>query len=304
MKNKTSSAGFTPNKVYAIVTEKIIKQINAGTIPWLKPWKPSDAPHNISGRRYSGINPFLLEAAREEGEFESNIWMTFNQAMELGGDVKGQHTSMVIYASSFDKKPNEAGKVEKGFSLRYYHVFNADQVANITLPKVAPIPVVDPIKAADRVIKNMPQRPEIKHGGNRACYFPLRDNIQLPPRNSFKASELYYAVAFHELVHATAHESRLARQVGTHIFGSQDYSKEELVAEMGSAFLMGATGIETAQSTTTSAAYIQNWLQALANDVTLVVKAASAAQRAADFILGLDTVAARRSESVGEEVAA
>jgi len=116
---KTKKA-FQPNKVYQIVTDKIIAQIKDGNTPWSRPWKPADAPKNISGRRYSGINTFLLDMEREEKEYESNLWMTYQQAtVEFGGDVKGEHTTMVIYASTFDKKPNDAGKVEKGFSMKY-----------------------------------------------------------------------------------------------------------------------------------------------------------------------------------------
>jgi len=214
--------------------------------------------------------------------------MTYQQAtVEFGGDVKGEHTTMVIYASTFDKKPNDAGKVEKGFSMKYYHVFNAAQVKNITLPKVAPIVEIDPIEAAENVVKGMPNRPVIKHGGDRAYYASTLDRVQLPPRNSFKSSPYYYKTAFHELIHATMHESRLNRDVGGHIFGSKDYSKEELVAEMGCAFLMGATGIENDDTVTNSASHMKSWLTALENDVKLVVTAASAAQKAADFILGV-----------------
>ena len=280
--------------VYEIITDKIIAQLEAGYIPWLKPWKPADAPHNIRGTRYTGINTYLLEFERQDKNYTSNVWMTFNQVKEYGGDVTGQKTTMVIYAATFglknpdgSAKVNSKGKQESGFSIRYYNVFNADQVKGLALPAQTTQVTLDPIAAADQVVNQMPDKPSIKHGGDRAFYSPTLDYVQMPPRDSFNTPELYYTTLFHELGHSTGHENRLDRFSKTHdhSFGSQDYSKEELTAEMTAAFIMGETGIETPTTERNTTAYIQNWISALENDKNMLVSAASAAQKAADFIL-------------------
>lgn len=271
------------NKVYDIITEKIMQELQAGRVPWLKPWKPSDAPMNARGTRYTGINVFLLAAARETKGYTSNKWMTYNQAEEMGGHIKAEeHATIIIYASSFETEKD--GKKEKKFAMRYYNVFNTEQTEGITFPAPADLPTIEPLDAAESVINAMQNKPEIKHGGDSAYYATRTDYVQMPPVNSFVSSEEYYAVLFHELGHSTGHASRLARFTAEqdHTFGSEDYSKEELIAEMTSAFLCGSTGIT--MHTENRTAYIQSWLEALNNDKTLVVKAASAAQKAADYI--------------------
>jgi antirestriction protein ArdC len=271
------------NKIYQMITDRIIAKVEAGQpLPWQKPWKPGSAPKNISGRAYSGVNTFTLDMEKEDKGYKSNTWLTFNQVMERGGDITGQKTTPVIFVKFFD---NEEG--ERKFSMRYYNVFNADQVKGLTLPTAEPMQEIDPIEAAETLVNNMPNRPKMTtNSGARACYFPSLDEVSMPPRNNFTNSESFYRVLFHELGHSTQHASRLNREVGAHVFGSQDYSKEELVAEMTAAFLMGVTGIENDTQNEANAAYIKSWLKALKDDTSLIVKAASQAQKAADYIQG------------------
>ena len=174
--------------------------------------------------------------------------------------------------------------------IRKFSVFNAEQIDGLklpALPEVDPTPI-DPIEACQSIVDGFQDGPEVVHapGGNRALYNPRTDQVTLPELNQFDSPEAYYAVCYHELGHSTGHESRLDRDLGIPMpFGSQEYSKEELVAEMTSSMLCGVAGISPA-TIDNSASYIQGWLRALKNDHKLVVRAASAAQRAADLILG------------------
>ena len=284
--SKTKSK--TGKTVYDIVTEKITTLLEAGHIPWQKPWKMSDAPKNfVSHRRYSGVNVFMLTAVREIKGYTSTEWLTQNQVNDLGGyvDWAKEKRTLIIKAATFDKKVAEGAKPETGFSMIYYQVYNSDQVTGLPLHLKYPEVIIDPITAAELVYTNMPGRPEIKTGGDRASYVPRLDYVKMPTRNSFKSAEYYYKTLWHELAHSTSNASRLNRDVGAHVFGSQDYSREELVAEMSAAFMMGATGIENDDTITNSTGYIKSWLTALASDSHLVVSAASQAQKVADYIL-------------------
>lgn len=281
------------NKVYEVITERFLKLLDNGVIPWKRPWKPGDLPRNLRGSHYRGSNTFVLFSEQEVKGYESNTWLTFNQAQERGGNVrKGEKSTPVIFASRFmakDKTADGEEIVKSKFSLRYYNVFNTEQIEGVEFPKrgVEALPELPPIESAEQVLKNMPSLPTIKHGGNRAYYSRRDDHVQMPPRKTFHNPEGYYAVLFHELSHSTGHASRLGRFVETDpgIFGGTEYSKEELIAEMSAAFVCGATGIE--MDATNSAAYIQSWLKVLKDDKTMVVRAAAAAQKSADYILNV-----------------
>ena len=287
------------NKIYDIVTEKIIAQLEAGIIPWERPWQPTDAPHNIRGTRYTGINTFLLQCTHDAAGYKSNAWLTYKQATEAGGNVKGESATLVIYASTYKltdangtPKINTAGKQETGFSLRYYNVFNSDQVKGIKLPAAETDKAeFNPIEAAELILKSYPAAPSIRYGGDSAHYSPALDYVQMPRMNLFISAEHYYSTLFHELGHSTGHTSRLDRWTPghSHNFGSKDYSKEELIAEMTAAYLMGATGIQAPSTERNTIAYLQSWINALKNDTSLIVKAASAAQKAADHIQNIHT---------------
>jgi len=286
------------SKVYDVITERILEKLEAGVVPWHKPWKTAggESPKNlVSQREYHGINVFMLACQ----DYASPYWLTFKQAKALGGSVrKGEHGTPVVFWKRLERKDEEESADEKKerspFMLLYSTVFNLEQTDGVKVPKGRIEEVddeeaeaVSPIEACEAIVKAMPQRPEIKHGGNRAYYRPTTDQVHLPERDSFESAEAYHSTQFHELVHATGHESRLARAgvVDAIMYGDTNYSREELVAEMGAAFLCGEVGIEQ-KTLDSSASYISGWLKALKNDRTLVVLAAAQASKAARFIMG------------------
>jgi len=279
------------NKVYKIITDQIIEKLEQGTIPWHMPWS-ADGPKNlISDKPYRGINVFLLGSLG----YMSPYWLTFKQAQSLGGHVnKGEKSVPVIFWKTYSKlETNDEGKHEEKsrFVLRYYRVFNIEQ-CNLPAEEVPqedpPAQTFDPIPKAQSVVEAMPNAPELTHQSQRACYSPLLDQVNMPRPESFDTPENYYSTLFHELTHSTGHESRLNRKgiTGPVRFGSHSYSKEELIAEMGSAFLSGHCGIED-RILDNSAAYINGWLGRLKNDPKLVVMAAAKAQKASDYIQGV-----------------
>lgn len=285
--------------VYEIVTEQILKELEAGVVPWHKPWMaaPGSMPISISGHLYRGINVLLLAMAGRS----SNIWMTFKQALEHGGNVKkGEKGTLIVFWKINKFKDDDAEETEDGGKtktyamLRYYKVFNLDQTENVVLPKKlqpipagAEVPEPDPIAAAEAVITGFKNPPKISLSGGRAFYVPTLDAVTVPPKKTFDSIEEFYSTMFHELTHSTGHESRLNRSgiVQSTGFGTANYGEEELIAEFGSAFLCGVTGIET-KTVKNSAAYIEGWRSKIAADKKLVVMAAARAQKAADLILG------------------
>lgn len=279
-------------KVYDVINSRIMELLEHGTVPWRKPWKAeSNMPKNLISRKdYRGLNVLLLSCM----PYSSPYWLTFKQVQDRGGYVrKGEKSTPVVFWKWIDKKDADTqydeitGTKGKVPLLRYYSVFNLDQVEGIKAPepKVV-IAEFNPIQKAEEIIATMPLRPDIRYGGNRAYYSPSNDYIQLPHQHTFQSPEEYYSTAFHELSHATGHSSRVGRKsiLEPSYFGSHEYSKEELVAEMGAAFLCGHTGIEN-RTIGNSAAYIQGWLRKLKDDRTLLIHAAAQAQKAADFIL-------------------
>lgn len=286
--------------VYTIVTERIIAQLESGVASWRKMWRGGDTPRNlISKKPYRGVNLLLLGSTA----FTSPYWLTFNQVQQRGGRVrKGAKSELVIFWKIFSDAQGENaegsgdGRTSKRPPmLRYYRVFNVEQTEG--LEKHIPVQNTEqetfaPIESAARIIERMPLAPPIRHDEPRAFYSPVRDYVNMPKPEAFDSPTDYYAVAFHELTHATGHETRLNRAgvAGSSAlapFGSPDYSREELVAELGSAFLCAEAGINNTLEN--SAAYLQGWLDVLKADSRLIVTAASAAQRAADFILNRHT---------------
>lgn len=267
--------------------------LNRGEIPWRKPWKTNGGmPRNlISGKPYRGVNVFLLHSMH----YESPFWLTFKQALDLGGNVrKGEKACPVIFWRTFDKLDADTGKTDKIPMMRLYYCFNVAQCENIpadklpTLPDAETTPDATDYAHAGQIWQEYPNAPTLKHGMAKAYYSPGGDYIGMPDSARFATMGHYYATLFHEAIHSTGHASRLARRKDDEdrAYGSADYSKEELTAEMGAAFLCGMAGIgETGGLIENSAAYIQNWLQALRNDKRLIVQAAGLAQRAADHIL-------------------
>src|ERR1035437_3935832 len=275
--------------VYEQITERIVALLAQGTVPCHKPWKArTGLPRNvITQKPYRGINVFLLLAM----SYESPFWLTFRQALQLGGTVrKGEKACPVVFWKQTTLEDKKSGEQQKKRMLRFYHVFNVaqcDGLENCTAPVETP---GNGICQPEDMVAHMPQPPLIKHGMTRAFYSPREDCVGLPARERFERAEGYYATLFHELVHATGHETRLNRATLTEKagFGSNPYCKEELIAEMGAAFLCGQAEIAE-RTIDNSAAYLNGWLEQLRSDRTLIVHAAAQAQKAADFILGKST---------------
>ena len=272
-------------KAYERITERIVGLLEQGTVPWHKPWNVTTGlPRNlVTQKPYRGINPFLLLSMG----FESPNWLTFRQAIQLGGTVKkGEKACPVMFWKPMELTDTESGEVEKIPLLRLYHVFNVCQCEGLkNVPDPDEVNFV--ATEAAEIVAKMPEPPNIKHGKSHAYYSPIHDLVGMPEPKRFDSEDAYHATLFHELVHATGHEKRLKRQSITERtgFGSDPYCKEELIAELGSAFLCGQAGI-VERSIDNSAAYLEGWLKQLKQDRTLIVYAAAQAQKAADFILG------------------
>ena len=278
------------NKVYEIVTDKIIAQLEAGTIPWRKAWAgPNGLPMNlISGKPYSGINFLLLSCTG----FSSSFWVTKNQIKDKKGTLKdNQKSTLITFWGTAKEKKNKAGQVTKNSYkfLRYYEVYNLDQCENITDPTILNKPLdFNPINEAEKLVNSYIGKPSLQSCENQAYYAPMLDIVNMPKKENFESVESYYATLFHEYGHSTGHANRLNRpevMESTH-FGSNDYSKEELVAEMTSAFLCAIAGIDNTLENST--AYIKGWLRKLKDNKDWVVCAGSKARKASDYIQGID----------------
>jgi antirestriction protein ArdC len=282
--------------VYEIITDRLLALLDQGTIPWKKTWGGQEqAPRSLATRKlYRGVNVFLLHAAG----YESPYWLTYRQAQELGGHIrKGEKGWPVVFWKWLEAKDGEEAEQEsetnrKAPILRYYTVFNlgqcealpADKLPASEQPNKNPF---TPIEQAEAIVRGYQPAPRIEHGHAGAWYRPSADLVGMPSPERFSSAEEFYGTLFHELTHSTGHRERLARKGITDEihFGSQCYSQEELVAEMGAAFLMGHCHLEQA-TLPNSAAYIDAWRQRLKADSRVVVFAAAQAQRAADLILG------------------
>jgi antirestriction protein ArdC len=290
--------GRSPGRsVFDVITQRIIELLDAGTVPWRKPWRrgASGMPQNMITRRpYRGINVFLLSCA----PYTSPYWLTFKQAKQLGGSVrKGERGFPIVFWSwiggeeegSEDSPSDATANAGRRPLLRYYTVFNVEQCDGVEVPSSDDVAVscIDPIEEAERLVAGMPNAPVIEDNEGRAFYRPATDRVGMPRRGLFESAAEYYSTLFHELGHATGHTSRLNRKavVEGSVFGDSDYSQEELVAEMTAAYLCAVSGIAPA-TIENSAAYIQGWLKKLRDDKTVVVYAAAQAQKAADYVLG------------------
>ena len=283
--------------VYSRITDKIIADLEKGERTWMKPWNAEHAagkitrPLRFNGLPYSGINVLSLWSEAVDKDFSAPIWMTFKQAQELGGHVrKGQQGSLVVYANTFHKTETDektGEEVERDIPfLKGYAVFNVDQIDDLppqyyakaeapTLTETQRNEQLDAFFTATQA--------DIRHGGNQAFYAISQDFIQMPPFEFFKDPESYYATQAHELTHWTRHPSRLDRDLGRKKWGDEGYAFEELVAELGSAFLCADLGI-TPEVREDHAAYIASWLKVLKNDKRAIFTAAAHAQRAATFL--------------------
>ena len=277
--------------LYTTVTNQIIAALEAGTPPWHCPWRGGGAdarPANATtGRMYRGINVLLLNLQAMAHGYSASRWLTFQQALSVGGHVrKGEHGTQIVF---FKMHEVESGALpDPGADrrviplLRSFTVFNVDQVDGLP-DALAPEPLEpgswEPLEAADHILERAGA--EIRHGGSKAFYAPDADFIQLPPVSAFDSASDYYSVALHELTHWTGHPSRCDRPLGRR-HGIDAYAFEELVAEMGSAFLTNYCGLA---GRTQHASYVASWLEALRNDKRLIFTASSQAQKAADFLI-------------------
>ena len=289
---------MTSIKQYQAVQRLIIEALQEGTVPWRKPFGVPGGtymPHNgKSGRPYRGLNVLNLWLVMAKYGWETPIFLSHRDIEALGGQKKPNQQGNLVFFYKYDDEEDE-GQRRSYPIMKMYSVFNIDQTLNVTLPKREEAPAVVPIEEAERILRafttttvDTPRtKPSFNHnGGAKAFYLPRQDSIHLPRQDHFSTVDDYYAVAFHECGHATGHPTRLARfdpDVELAAFGSPDYSKEELVAEFTSAFLCGVSGIHSTIANST--AYIQHWLSRLQSEPRLASSAASAAQKAADFIL-------------------
>ena len=276
--------------VYEMATERIIEELEKGRIPWQRPWTGvrSGAYNRISKKPYSLLNQMLLGKSGE--------WASFKQWTELGGHIrKGEKSSFVTFwkVQEIEEIKEDGTKEIKQIPLlRYYNVFHISQVEGVKPLDMETLNTTEPIETAEKIFKDYVTREGIRveqTASNEAYYSPTFDLIHLPLIEQFTRAEEYYSTAFHEATHSTMKESRCNRQEDRKgklvAFGSEEYSREELCAELGSAYILNLLGIETDHSFQNSTAYIQSWIKALRNDVKMIVSASSKAEKATKYIL-------------------
>lgn len=277
--------------IYQLVTDRILKQLEEGQAPWRKTWASRLPKNIISGKEYRGVNILMLASAG----FDSRYWLTYRQAEHLGGHVRrgGKATPIVYWkwrtADEITRLREIKGIEDPAPCIPFVSfVFNFEQVEGITQPEDdLPFRRDETGLTASQAYQMMPDKPEIIHGSaSEPCYHVLLDRIALPPASQFKNIDCYFSTLFHELTHATGHWKRLHRFTEGEGRSFERYSFEELVAEFGAAFLCASTGIRNPETEALQASYIQGWAQAIRADNRLVLRAATAAQRAADYIKG------------------
>lgn len=273
--------------IYEMITDRIIEQLENGVVAWQKPWTGvHDGAYNrISNKPYSLLNQMLLSKTGE--------YATFKQWTELGGHIKkGEKAEIVTFwkIQQIEEENEDGEKTIKQLPLlRYYNVFHISQVEGVE-PKSIDLNELQPIEEAERIKTEYMQREHIKileKVTNKAFYSPSLDYIQVPCKEQYQNIEEFYSTLFHEMIHSTGHKVRLDREdvKDCMYFGSENYSKEELCAELGSAFIINKLGIASSKSFTNSTAYIQSWLRVLKNDKKFIISASSRAEKAVKYIL-------------------
>lgn len=285
--------------VYERITSRIVAELEQGVRPWLKPWNAEHAagritrPLRSNGQPYQGINVLMLWGEAISKGYAAPIWMTFKQAAELGGHVRqGEHGSLVVYADRICRTERDEGTGEEAEReipfLKGYTVFNVEQVEGLPGHFYAvAAPRLDPVRRIERAERFFAATgADIRQGGNMAYYSASDDRVQMPPFESFRDADSYYATLAHEVTHWTKHGKRLDRDFGRKRWGDEGYALEELVAELGAAFLSADLDL-TPEPREDHAAYIAHWLKVLKNDKRAIFTAASHAQRSADYLNGL-----------------
>lgn len=297
-KTATFKAKADQPDVYARVTAAILAALEAGTRPWMPPWNaaraagPISRPSRYDGTPYRGVNVLLLWLAATESGYAAPHWMTYRQAQALGGQVRqGERGALVVYANAIKRtETNEKTGEDEEIEIPYmkgYTVFNAEQIDGLPDRYRATVaaPVLSDAGRSARLDAFFAATgADVRHGGDRAYYDPDADYIQMPPFAAFRDPESFYGTLAHECVHWAGHSSRLARDFGAKSWGDDGYAMEELVAEIGSAFLGAALGFAP-QVTENHAAYVDCWVRVLAGDRRAIFTAASHAQKAADHLL-------------------
>lgn len=275
------------NKVYEIINNQILAKLEAGVIPWHHPWTAGSPKNAISGNAYKGFNIFRLGME----EYKNPNWLTYKQATSLDGHVeKGSKSTMIIFWRMKKYEDKNSGDEKTIPMLRYYNVFNVEQTTLIDDERFQIVKNDnDPIEACESIINNYSNKPEIVNKDKGSAFYNYKvDFINMPPMPSFDSSEDYYSTLFHECTHSTGAKKRLNRKLVSSrgINTNPDYWFEEIIAELGASYLGGETGI-TFHTLNNSASYIDGYLKALKNDPTMFIKAASAAQKAVEFIKGV-----------------
>ena len=283
--------------VYTRVTDQIIRAIEAGADDWKMPWHATDVPFAMpvnaaTGKRYRGVNVVALWSESHYKGYPEAIWATYRQWEELGKQVsKGQKAAIGVFWKQLDQADrtgdtNEGEQAEETKSrsclANAFALFNVAQTEGYEAPSLVDRPEVPRIEQAEQFFEQLGAN--IQHGGNRAYYRPSTDHIQMPPFEAFITPEAYYATLAHEATHWTAHKSRLDRDLSGR-FGSESYAAEELIAELGAAFLSADLALSP-EMRDDHASYIQSWLKILKADNRAIFTAASHAQKAADFLHG------------------
>jgi antirestriction protein ArdC len=301
MPRKTYKSKGPKQSAHEIILASILLMLDKGVIPWHKPWTTSDSlvtTRGMVGKQYRGINTLILWCTGLTGP-----WFTFKQIKAMGGHVrKGEKGTRVVLWKSTMREDKTTGKENWSYFMRTYVVFSicqADEVNPKSMPawyrkrqaaleaQQDPNPF-NPIEQAEKVWEGFRCKPEVSHGKQGAWYKPIEDTIGMPNREAFDSETEYYSTLFHEGIHSTGAKHRVDRDLKMFFADHKAYSKEELIAEIGSAFLCGSAGITCEKTLANSAAYIQNWRKKLTEDPKLIVQAASAAQKAVDHILGVE----------------
>ncbi len=277
--------------IYETVTARILNQLAAGQVPWRKTWKTGLPKSLATAKEYRGINILVLGCT----EYTSPYWLTYREAQRQGGHVrKGQRATPVVYwkwrtLEELARRAELTGQQQIAPCVPFVSaVFNLDQVEGVARPDDDVQPRLDDrVQLADQMLDVMPDKPEIVHAIiAQPAYSPRLDRVTLPHLSQFESADEYYATLFHELVHSSGHPRRLNRFAEAEGDRVEKYSFEELVAEFGAAFLCGFAGIQNPDTEMLQASYIEGWARVFRQDSRILVRAASAAQRAADFIRG------------------
>jgi len=301
--------------IYQIITDQVIKGLQDKGLEWFKPWTGDGLSglaisHN-TGKPYKSINQFMLSYAIAHFDYKSNEFITFNQAISKKGKVKKGATShMVVFWNVSFSIMGPSGKLtyfkklsdipsdlqdqaNRHLSPRYYRVFNLDDVEGVTdkwnTKEAVKGTIFEPREDADQIYAQMPKKPKLTHGGNKAFYMPEAHAVRMPEQDTFLDGDSYYKTLFHELVHSTGHKDLLNRKtlVNNNNFGSKTYSQEELVAEMGTMFLISILGLKPKNSDDNSQAYINGWIKHLKNHTKEILFASGQSTKAIEYILNV-----------------